>query len=101
MADDLLNDRVALYVEVLNDRYQSYLEMFFPQVAGQRQPLFTERISDREQFLKLREASRRSEMVRNGEIEADLETVRFDRNEDGAQQRLIELTAKFGAEAEE
>ncbi len=98
--DTLLNDRVELYFNELKARYQRYLGVFFPEVKGQRQPLFTEQISEREQFLKLREVARRSAMVREGQLEPDLETVRFDRNEDGAQERLFELARQFNEELE-
>ncbi len=98
--DTLLNDRVDLYFNELVQRYHRYLGVFFPEVKGERQPLFTEQISEREQFLKLREVSRRSAMVREGQLPPDLETVRFDRNEDGAQQRLFELARQFGEELE-
>ncbi len=98
--DTLLNDRVELYFNELVQRFQRYLTLFFPEVKGQRQPLFTEQISEREQFLKLREVSRRSAMVREGQLPPDEETIRFDRNEDGAQQRLFELARQFNEELE-
>ncbi len=98
--DILLNDRVEMYFNELVQRYHRYLGVFFPEVKGQRQPLFTEQISEREQFLKLREVARRSAMAREGQILPDEETVRFDRNEDGAQQRLFELARQFDEELE-
>ncbi len=69
-------------------------------MKGERQPLFTEQINEREQFLKLREVARRSAMVRDGEVPPDEETIRFDTNEDGAQQRLFELARQFNEELE-
>ena len=98
--DVLLNDRVELYSSELKTRYHRYLTLFFPEMKGRRQPLFTEQISEREQFLKLREVARRSALVREGQLPPDLETVRFDRNEDGAQQRLFELARQFDEELE-
>ena len=98
--DILLNDRVTMYFNELNKRYAGYLNVLFPEEKGQRQPLFTEQISDREQFLKLREVSRRSALVREGQLPPDEETVRFDANEGGAQQRLLQLARQFSEELE-
>lgn len=100
-ADDiLLNDRVMMYHNELKKRYVGYLNVLFPEMKGQRQPLFTEQISEREQFLKLREVSRRSALVREGQLPPDEETIRFDANEAGAQQRLFELARQFSEELE-
>ena len=98
--DVLLTDWVELYSSELKTRYRRWLGVFFPEMKGRRQPLFTEQISEREQFLKLREVARRSALVREGQLPPDLETVRFDRNEDGAQQRLFELARQFDEELE-
>lgn len=101
MADDvLLNDRVAMYADELKKRYAGYLNVLFPEMKGQRQPLFTEQISEREQFLKLREVARRSTLVREGQLPPDEETARFDANEGGAKQRLLELARRFSEELE-
>ena len=97
-ADALLNDRIEEYVVVMSERYREYLEMYFPEVDGERQPIFTEQIDEREELLRLREARHKAELVAQGQMEPDLDAMLYARNADGAQQRLVELAMRFNEE---
>ena len=94
--DDLVLERVTLYEEALVDRFKFYLEnVFFPLINGKNQPVFQKTLDERQQFLLLREVARRAEAVKRGEMESDPETIAFERNLDGAQDRLIQLGQQF------
>lgn len=92
----IVTQRRRAYLAAFEARYRMYIaEVFFPEVDGARQPLFTNVIDERQQFLRLREVARRLEAVNAGMMQPDYETQAFAENRDGAQQRYIELEQKF------
>ena len=92
--------RVGAYEEALSERYLLYLnEIFFPEDKGKRQPLFTEQLNERQQFLMLRETARHVALIEKGEAEPTFQTKAFMANKDGAQERLTELARQFSEEA--
>lgn len=92
--------RVAAYETMIKGRYLLYLsEFFFPLDKGKRQPLFTEQLNERQQFLMLRETARHAALVEQSQMEATFQTEAFTANRDGAQERLAELARKFSEEA--
>lgn len=96
MADPLLISRVAAYEKAMHDRYMLYLsELFFPEVNGARQPIFTEKLDERTEYMKLQETKRNANLAMRGQIEPDFETQAWIQNKDNAQERLIELQRKF------
>lgn len=94
--DVLLNDRVDMYVDAIRERFIMHLNLFFPKVRGSRMPILTKTMTERLEFLYLRETARLARKVEAGEEAPTLETSRFIRNADGAADRLIELGRKFG-----
>lgn len=97
MPDPLLIARIRAYDNYLKDRYFLYLsEMFFPEVDGQRQPIFTQALDERTEWMKLSETKKNASMALQGQVEPDFETAAWIQNRDGAHERLVELTAKFG-----
>ena len=92
--------RVGAYETALKERYLLYLsEVFFPLDKGKRQPLFTEQLNDRQQFLMLRETARHAALVEQGQMEPTFQTEAYAANRDGAQERLAELARQFSEEA--
>ena len=90
--------RVIAYGAAMDSRYLLHLEIMFPEVNGRKQPLMTEGIDKRNQFLLLREVARHAELVQAGQAEPTFQTEAFANNEDNAQERLAELALEFGAE---
>ena len=96
MPDPLIIERAAVYENVMEGRYWLYLKnIFFPEVDGSRQPIFTELLDDREEYLKLRETARAALLVGAGQLEANFETTAYLENRDGAQERLVALQRQF------
>ena len=96
--NDTMLRRVIAYGIELDRRYLLYLDVMFPEVKGKRQPLMTEGLDDRNQFLLLRETERHAQLVESGQAEPTFQTEAFAENRDNAQQRLAELRIKFGAQ---
>ncbi len=96
--NDTMLRRVVAYGDALDRRFLLYLNVFFPEVRGKRQPLMTEGLDDRNQFLLLREVARHAQLVAEGQAEPTFQTEAFAENRDGAQERLAELAIKFGGE---
>lgn len=79
--------RVDLYYEWMVKRYQFWLDhVYFPD----GQPIFTEALDERMEFLKLREARSKAEAGVQ-----DPEAAFWNENKDGAQERYAQLEAKF------
>ena len=94
--DPLIITRVRAYEKAIHNRYELYLsQLFFPIVNGYRQPIFTDTIDERTEWMKLRETQRNAMLAANGQIETDFEVQAFMENRDGAHERLAELTRKF------
>lgn len=92
----LMLERVDAHFGALKTRFIMYLEtVYFPVSNGKRQALFTEELSDREEFLRLQEAQRKALLSQSGEIEPDIDAVLWQENRDGAQERYAELAQKF------
>lgn len=90
-------ERVDSYYEAMVLRYRFYLEsVFFPKVDGKRQTLFTESLTEQEEYLRLQEAAQKAVMVAQGQMEPDNEVTMFMENRDGAHERYEQLKAKFG-----
>ena len=94
--DPLIVTRVQAYEKAMKDRFMLYLsELFFPEVQGARQPIFTEKLDERMEYMKLSETKKNAELAANGQIEPDFEVQAWIENKDNAQERLIELQRKF------
>ena len=99
--EDILLIRLRrLYVEELKESYLRALGMFFPEVGGKRTPVFHQPVSDREEYLLLREAARTVSLADAGETEHTTQSLAFKENADGAQERLLELDAQFKGESD-
>ncbi len=94
--NDTMLRRVIAYGSELDKRYLLYLNVVFPEVNGKRQPLMTEGIDKRNQFLLLREVARHAKLVQEGQAEPTFQTEAFTENRDNAQERLAELAIEFG-----
>lgn len=89
--------RVDAYADAMVKRYEFYLEtVFFPETGGRRKPLFTEALSEREEFLRLRQAAEKSVLVAQGKAQPDTDTQMFMDNRDGAQERYAALLGQYG-----
>lgn len=96
MPDPLIVSRVGAYMKAMEDRFRLYIEdLFFPEVDGYRQPIFTEKLDDQTEYLKLQETKRAAELVVAGQMEPNFETDAWLQNKDGAHERLMELQQKF------
>ena len=94
--DPLIVTRVAAYEKALKDRFMLYLsELFFPEVEGARQPIFTQKLDERTEYMKLSETKKNATLAMNGQMEPDFEIQAWIENKDNAQERLIELQRKF------
>lgn len=94
--DPLIVSRVAAYEKAMKDRYMLYLsELFFPQVDGARQPIFTQKLDERAEYMKLMETRKNATLAMQGQMEPDFEIQAWIENRDGAQERLIALQRKF------
>ena len=94
--DPMIVTRVQAYEKALKDRYMLYLsELFFPDVGGARQPIFTEQLDERMEYMKLSETKKNAGLAANGQIEPDFEVQAWIENKDNAQERLVELQRKF------
>ena len=95
-SDPLIVSRVIAYQKAMEDRFRLYLsELFFPVVDGVRQPIFTEKLDERMEYMKLSETKKNATLAMNGQIEPDFEVQAWIENKDNAQERLIELQRKF------
>ena len=97
-SETLLLDDVQMYYDEMRERLVFWYSYVFPMISGKRQPLYQEAWDDRAQFLMLRETARKLTLVKDGEMEHDMDTERFEADEDGARARLLELTAQFEGE---
>ena len=89
-------ERVDAYADAMERRFEFYLEtVFFPTVNGKRQTLFTDSLSEQEEFIRLQDAARMAALVAQGQAEPTPETQMFTDNVDGAQERYAELGAKY------
>lgn len=95
--EQLLIRREETYLQALKERYELYLGMFFPRVDGVRTPVLHRRVSERDEYLLLLEAAHVAEAAAMGETEPTPQSIAFANNVDGAQERLVELEQKFGA----
>ncbi|MCR4339990.1 MAG: hypothetical protein NUW01_08900 [Gemmatimonadaceae bacterium] len=95
--DDLaMNDIVVLYYEEIVKSYREIaLPFFFPEVNGKRIPLFNEESDERLELIRLREAANNVQAFLAGEAQLTPDGAMFHDNQDGAQDRFAELTAKF------
>lgn len=88
--------RVQRYFDELVRRYTNWAEMMFPEIEpGLRVPAFHNRLPEEIVHFRLEEIAKRAVMVETGQIDPDEETERFINNVDGAQQKLLELRAKY------
>lgn len=82
--------RVDLYYDAMVARYLKYLDdVFFPD----GEPLFTEVLDERMEFLKLQEAKSKAEAGMQ-----DPEAAFWNENKDGAQERYMALEEQFRQE---
>lgn len=86
------------YNEMIS-RYHAYLDtIFFPIVKDKRLPLFSEELDDRETFLRLQEAQRKSLLVQSGQLEPDMDTILWEENRDGARETYMALAERYQQE---
>lgn len=78
-----------------------FIDMLYPEdERGRRVAILHEVVDDeREEWLFLEEVFRRHRLWKAGHVQPDSETLRFERNEGGAQERLRELREKYAEAA--
>lgn len=92
---------VERYYNEIMRQYQTMLDMLYPEIEpGVRVPAFHNKLPDEIIHFRLEEVARRSLLVEQGQLDPDEETKRFMDNEDGAQQKLLELRSRYTAPQE-
>lgn len=89
LKDAFYDQGKELFVGFVNTLYP-------PDIRGRRLPLLHEYFGDEYmEWLNLQEIARRALAVTQGLLQPDSQTIAFEQNIDGAQQRYAELGAKY------